>query len=260
MIYFILFLVLIFVVAGVVYYLFFTSKTLTYNKEKFKDIKVTQNSIKHTELGLFVALVAKVSRSNNIDSLESHLVDIMLNDVSLVYPRSNETKQILRSIFEEQKGRDDNISSIAKALGNATKNDLVKQQQFLEFLAQIVYLDVETIYETEVLMSISDAFSVSPKIYKEIYKQFQRTTTLAQANLSLKEAYKLFNLTSTSSINSIKESYIKELKKYHLNIIEKRSSDELFDVTYGEYGFVESTLRVKELAHAYELIKKDKTK
>jgi len=255
MIYLVLFLLTLIVIA-VVYYIFFMPKKTVYTKEAFKDIKVTQNAIKHTDLGLFVALVAKLVNDKDSDSLQTHLIDIMLNDIAAIYPRPHETKQILNAILKEQQNRDDNISSIAIALNKSTKNDLVKQQQFLEFLAQIIYLDVETMYETEILMSISDAFSVPPKIYKEIYKQYKRTTTLPQEKINIKEVYKLLNVSEHSSLNSIKESYVKELKKHHLNIVDKRSNDELFDTTYGEYTFVQSTLKLKELAHAYEMIKK----
>jgi len=256
MIYFILFLAVI-TALGVLFYWLYTDKTINYTKGQFENMSISKNSIRHHDLGLFVALVSKIlkSKSSDDDSLESHLVSLMLNDISVVFPKPQMVKEILKDIIDEQKEVDDNTISIAKALGESIKKDKVKQQQFLEFLAQIVFLDEETVYESEFLITVTEAFALDSKVCNEIFKQFQKIPKIVKSKLDIEDAYKLLHVTKNSSMASIKEAYISELKKHHLNIVQKLGDSELYDETYAEYYIVKSTLKLKEIAKAYKILK-----
>jgi len=256
MIYFILFLAVMMALGGLFYW-FFTNKTIKYTKDQFEGMLISKSSVMHHDLGLFVALVSKILKFKNSDddSLEAHLVSLMLNDISALFPKPQMVKEILKDIIDEQKEVDDNTISIAKALGESIKKDIVKQQQFLEFLAQIVFLDEETVYESEFLITVTEAFAVDPKVCNEIFKQFQKIPKIIKSKIDIEDAYKLLHVTNNSSMSNIKEAYILELKKHHLNIVEKLGESELYDETYAEYYIVKSTLKLKEIAQAYKILK-----
>ena len=77
--------IIVLALLGVVFYYVFKSysKYTEYSKEAFKDFSVSYDAIKNSELGLFVALVAKVAKADGkVDALEAQLVGIMFDDGS----------------------------------------------------------------------------------------------------------------------------------------------------------------------------------
>ena len=128
--------IIVFALLGAVFYYIFKSygRYTEYSKEAFKNFSVSKEAIEKSDLGLFVALVAKVAKADGkVDALEAQLIGIMFDDISAVFPEPEKTKNILKEIFNEQKDDFSNLESIATKLGDATKREKAKQQQFIGF-------------------------------------------------------------------------------------------------------------------------------
>ena len=163
--------------AAVLYYIFksYSKYTSEYTKEAFENMTVTKESIGNSELGMFVALVAKLAKADGrVDSLEAELVGNMFNDISSVFPQPEKTKAILKEIFNEQKDIPGNLKAVAEDLAQSIKRDKHKQHQFIGFLIQLAFVDGEVSQkEDEVLQIIAEAFEVDPQVYHSIYDKFE---------------------------------------------------------------------------------------
>ena len=104
---------IVLLVVGYIFYKIFKSyaRYTDYSQQAFKNFSVSYESLKNSELGLFVALVAKVAKADGkVDALEAQLVGIMFDDISAVFPEPDKTKDILKRIFSEEKDRSDKKS------------------------------------------------------------------------------------------------------------------------------------------------------
>ncbi|MCW9067619.1 MAG: molecular chaperone DjlA, partial [Sulfurimonas sp.] len=103
-------LILLAVIGGFFYWIFKSYLRYTaYSREAFKNFSVSKESLQKSDLGLFVALVAKVAKADGrVDALEAQLIGIMFDDISAVFPQPQKTKDILKEIFNEEKDRFDN--------------------------------------------------------------------------------------------------------------------------------------------------------
>ncbi|MBT5934110.1 TerB family tellurite resistance protein [Sulfurimonas sp.] len=237
------------------YYIFKSySKYTDYSKEAFKNFSVSHDSLKHSELGLFVALVAKVAKADGkVDALEAELVSIMFDDISAVFPEPEKTKQILKDIFSEEKGRTDNVHTVADALSQATKRNKAKEQQFMGFLIQLAFVDGECSKEEEaILQIIAEALEFDPNAYHAIFEQFENMIKNVQPKASIEDAYKLLGVNAEDDMQSIKKAYRKLVREYHPDIIKSQGKSE-------EYMKV-ATAKTQEINQAYEMIKKQKIK
>lgn len=236
------------------YYIFKSySKYETYSKETFKNFSVSHSSLKNSELGLFVALVAKVAKADGrVDALEAQLVGIMFDDISAIFPEPQKTKDILKDIFNEEKDRDDNTVDIAHTLANAIKNNQAQQQQFMGFLIQLAFIDGEVSKsEEEILATIAEALNFDPTTYHTIFDKFEQIMKNVKPKTSIDDAYKVLGVSKNDDLSSIKKAYRKLVREYHPDIIKSQGKDE-------EY-MKEATAKTQEINQAYEMIKKSKT-
>ncbi len=245
--------IIFFIILGAVFYWIFSSYkryTQYYSKEAFKNMKITKETLVHTELGLFVALVAKVAKADGkVDALEAQLVGIMFDDISAVFPEPAKTKDILKEIFSQEKDRSDNTQQIAQDLGKATRRDRQKQQQFMGFLIQLAFIDGEVSKSEEaILQIIAEAFAMDPKIYHALFDQFEKMMQNITPKASLEDAYKLLGVNENDDMNTIKKAYRKLVRQYHPDIIKAQGKDEAY--------LEEATKKTQEINQAYELIKK----
>ncbi len=245
--------IIFFILLGAVFYWIFSSYkryTQYYSKEAFKNMKITKETLVHTELGLFVALVAKVAKADGkVDALEAQLVGIMFDDISAVFPEPAKTKDILKEIFSEEKDRSDNTQQIAQDLGKAIRRDRQKQQQFMGFLIQLAFIDGEVSKSEEaILQIIAEAFAMDPKIYHALFDQFEKMMQNITPKASLEDAYKLLGVNKNDDMNTIKKAYRKLVRQYHPDIIKAQGKDEAY--------LEEATKKTQEINQAYELIKK----
>ena len=247
--------IILFAILGAVFYWIFKSYgrySSEYTKEAFKNMTITKEALQRSELGLFVALVAKVAKADGkVDALEAELVGIMFDDISAVFPEPQKTKDILKEIFSEQKDSYNNLESIANDLGNATRRDKSKQQQFIGFLIQLAFIDGEVSQsEEEILTTIAEAFAIDPEIYHGIFDQFENMLKNRQPKASIEDSYKLLGVLASDDIATVKKAYRKLVREYHPDIIKAQGKDEAY--------IEEATIKTQEINEAYEMIKKAK--
>ncbi|WP_434637549.1 TerB family tellurite resistance protein [Sulfurimonas sp. NW7] len=245
----------LFLLLGAVFYYIFKSYgryTAEYSQEAFKNFSVSYESLKNSELGLFVALVAKVAKADgHVDALEAQLVGIMFDDISKVFPEPAKTKDILKQIFNEEKERRDNTEQIAHALAEALRRNKAQQEQFMGFLIQLAFADGEvTQSEEEVLTTIAEAFAFDPQKYHALFDQFEAMMKNIHPQATLDDAYKILGVSKNDDMSSIKKAYRKLVRQYHPDIIKSQGKSE-------EY-IKEATAKTQEINQAYEMIKKSR--
>ena len=192
-----------------------------YSSEAFKNFAVSHEAIAKSDLGLFVALTAKVAKADGrVDALEAQLVGMMFDDISKVFPEPTKTRQILKDIFNEEKLRSDNTEQIALAFAQALKRKKAQQIQFMGFLIQLAFVDGEVSdSEDKVLQTIAEALEFDPKIYHEIFDKFESMMQNVQPKATLEDAYALLGVSASDDMNTIKNVYRKLVRKYHPDII-----------------------------------------
>lgn len=246
-------LIILFVVGYILYKVFKSYARFTnYSQEAFKNFSISKESLQKSDLGLFVALVAKVAKADGkVDALEAQLVGIMFDDISAVFPEPSKTKDILRQIFDEEKDRSDNTQEIAHALGQAIKRDKSKQQQFMGFLIQLAFVDGEVSQsEEDILQTIAQAFEFDPNAYHAFFDQFEKMMKNIHPKANIADAYKMLGVKESDDMSIIKKAYRKLIREYHPDIIKSQNK--------GDDYMQEATAKTQEINQAYEMIKKAK--
>jgi len=246
---------ILFALLGAVFYYIFKSysKYTAYSQEAFKNFSVSYTSLKQSELGLFVALVAKVAKADGkVDALEAELVGIMFDDISAIFPEPSKTKDILKQIFNEEKDKSNNTHEVAHTLAKAIKRNKAQQQQFMGFLIQLAFVDGEVSQsEEDILAIIAEALEFDPDAYHAIFDQFEKMMQNIQPKATIEDAYKLLGVSKNDEIGTIKKAYRKLVREYHPDIIKSQDKSE-------EY-MKEATAKTQEINQAYEMIKKAKS-
>lgn len=241
---------IIFAVIGYVFYTVFKSygKYENYSQKAFKNFSVSHDSLASSELGLFVALVAKVAKADGkVDALEAQLVGIMFDDISAVYPEPQKTKQILKDIFNEEKERSDNIEDVAHSLANSIRRNKAQQQQFMGFLIQLAFIDGEcSSSEEEILSTIAEALEFDPDAYHKIFDQFEQMMKNVTPKANIEDAYTTLGVSKNDDIKTVKKAYRKLVRQYHPDIIASQGKDEAY--------MKEATAKTQEINQAYEMI------
>ncbi|MBL1242940.1 MAG: TerB family tellurite resistance protein [Sulfurimonas sp.] len=241
---------IILAVVGYVFYTIFKSygKYEAYSQKAFKDFSVSHESLKNSELGLFVALVAKVAKADGkVDALEAQLIGIMFDDISAIFPEPEKTKQILKEIFNEEKQRIDDTQEVAQLFATAIRSDRAKQQQFMGFLIQLAFIDREVSEsEEELLQIIAEALEFDPNAYHAIFDQFEQMMKNVSPKANIEDAYKVLGVNKDDDMKTIKKAYKKLVRQYHPDIIASQGKDEAY--------MKEATAKTQEINQAYEMI------
>ncbi len=240
---------------GAVFYYIFKSYgryTAEYSQEAFKDFSVSYESLKNSDLGLFVALVAKVAKADgHVDALEAQLVGIMFDDIAKVFPEPQKTKEYLKRIFNEEKDNLDNAEQIAQALARALQRNKAQQEQFMGFLIQLAFADGEvTQSEENILATIAEAFAFDPQKYHALFDQFEAMMKNIHPQATLDDAYKILGIDKNDDIATVKKAYRKLVRQYHPDIIKSQGKSEAY--------IKEATAKTQEINQAYEMIKKSR--
>jgi len=241
------------ILAAVFYYIFKSySRYSDYSKEAFKNFSITKEALQKSELGLFVALVAKVAKADGrVDALEAQLIGIMFDDISNIFPEPHKTKEILKEIFSEAKETTHNTEALAQALATAIKRDKAKTQQFMGFFIQLSFVDGEVSKSEElILQKIAEALEFDPNIYHAIFEQFEKMMQNIQPKANIADAYKLLGVNAEDDIDTVKKAYRKLIREYHPDIIKSQGKDEAY--------MQEATAKTQEINQAYEMIKNAK--
>jgi len=207
---------------------------------------------RESELGLFVALVAKVAKADGrVDELEAHLIGIMFDDIAAIFPDKDKTRAILKEIFNEEKERDDDTKKIAQSLNKVLGRSILKRRQYVGFLIQLASVgEGISSQEERVLQEIVPELNITPQQYNEILRKFEDSLKNKPQSMSLSEAYKILGVNENDELNTIKKVYRKLVRQYHPDIIKSQDKDD-------EY-MEEATAKTQEINQAYEVIKEDR--
>lgn len=243
--------IILFALLGAFFYWIFKSYSqyTSVAKEEFKNFSINKESIERSELGLFVALVAKVAKADGrVDALEAELIGMMFDDISAVFPEPQKTKDILKEIFNEHKNRSHDLREVAHTLAATIKRDKAKQHQFMGFLIQLAFIDAEVSKsEEEVLASIAEALEFDPEIYHAIFDKFENMIKNMRPKENIDDAYKILGVNKDDDMSVIKKAYRKLIREYHPDIIKSQGKDDAY--------MQEATAKTQEINQAYEMIK-----
>ena len=221
-----------------------------YARSKLIKTASSKELFKKSELGLFIALVAKVAKADGrVDELEAQLIGIMFDDISRIFPDKEKTRGFLKEIFNEEKEKADDTKKVAEALNQLLGRSQLKRKQYIEFLIQLAFVDSGiSSDEDKVLRIIVNALSVTTADYEAMISRFEAMFKNKQQTMSIEEAYEILGVTKDDDMNSVKKIYRGLVRQYHPDIIESQNKDEAY--------IEEATAKTKELNEAYGVIKK----
>ena len=220
-----------------------------YSKRKLNKLSSSKELFRKSELGLFVALVAKVAKADGrVQELEAQLIGMMFDDISKIFTEKEKTRAIMKEIFNEEKERDDDTKQIAQELNKLLGKSILKKKQFVAFLIQLAFIDNGISAEEEiVLREIMHELNISDSLYNEIVNKFKHMVKNKQQTMSAKEAYEILGVKETDDMDTIKKAYRKLIHKYHPDIISSQNKDESY--------IEEATAKTQEINQAYQIIK-----
>lgn len=223
-----------------------------YVRSKLIKTSSSKELFAQSELGLFIALVAKVAKADGrVDELEAQLIGNMFDDIAAIFPDKEKTRAILKEIFNEEKERNDDTKEIAQALNTLLGRSILKRKQFVGFLIQLASAgNGMSSDEDRVLREIVSELSITPDQYSEMHLKFENMRNNKQQSMSSDEAYKILGVNQSDDMNTIKKTYRKLVRQYHPDIIKSQDKDD----SYME----EATAKTQEINQAYEIIKEAK--
>lgn len=230
----------------------FSQNQHTYTRNQFAGFKLNKDALAHSELGLFVALSAKVAKADGrVDELEAELVSNMFNDISALFPDPEATKKLLKEIFDEEKNAPHNLDLVAQALYKALEKDPHKRQKMVEFLVNLTYIDgTLSQSEEDMLHRIAYHLGFSEQDLKAMMERFGSYHRNSVKESSIDQAYALLGVTADATNDEVKKAYRALVREYHPDIIKSQGASD-------EY-LKEATEKVQDINAAYEMIKKSR--
>ena len=223
-----------------------------YTIKKLNTLSNSKDLFRESELGHFIALAAKVAKSDGrVSELEAQLISMMFDDVSKIFIEKEKTRNILKEIFNEEKERVDDTREVARSLNRLLGRSLLKRRQFIGFLIQLAFVDSGIgADEDKVLRIIVAELNIAPEVYDAMVAQFETMRQGKQKSMSLEEAYRILGVNEKDDMNSIKKSHRKLVREYHPDIVIAQEKDEAY--------IEEATAKMQEINEAYKIIKASK--
>jgi DnaJ like chaperone protein len=219
-----------------------------YARYKLNKLSESKEVFAQSELGLFIALVAKVAKADGrVSELEAQLIGMMFDDISKVFNDQVKTRAILKEIFNEEKQKTDDTKHIAQSLNRLLGRSRLKRRQYVGFLVQLAFVDGISKSEDHILRSIVTELGMTSTEYENLVKKFENMKSAKQSSMGLDEAYKILGVNESDDMATIKKAYRKLIRQYHPDII--KSQDK------GEAYLEEATAKTQEINQAYETIK-----
>lgn len=245
-----IFIVNIFLTLGIIAGLYIAFKLYrVYAKKKLNKLSSSKELFRESELGLFIALVAKVAKADGrVSELEAQLVGIMFDDISKIFAEQEKTRNILKEIFNEEKEKEGDTKEIAQALNKLLGRSRLKRKQFVEFLIQLAFVDSGiSSDEDNVLREIIVELNISESDYNAMISRFETMMQNKQQSMSIEEAYKVLGVSKDDDLSRVKKVYRKMVREYHPDIIKSQNKDEKY--------IEEATAKTQEINQAYQVIK-----
>ncbi len=240
------------IVSYVIYRVFKSYKRFQkiYYHDQFKNFTLTKEHLEQSELGLFVALTAKVAKADGrVDELEAELIGNMFNDISKIFPDPDHAKTLLKEIFKHEKEIAFNLEQKAQELYRALRGDARKTRDMLGFWMNLAFVDGELSHnEEQMLQTLRKLLHVDATLFEGMLEQFKSLYKNTRVESSIDDAYTLLGVTPQHSLNDIKKAYRKLVRQYHPDIIKAQGADDAY--------MKESTQKVQAINAAYEQIKK----
>ncbi len=243
----------IFITLGVIVSLIVAFKLYKfYARKKLNKLLNSKELFKQSELGLFIALVAKVAKADGrVQELEAQLIGIMFDDISKLFDDKEKVRVIMKEIFNEEKQRDDDTKEIAQSLNKLLGRGMLKRKQFVGFLIQLAFVDNGISFEEDkVLRDIMAELNITPDEYEAFVNKFENMKKNKQQTMAPKEAYEVLGVKESDDMNTIKKAYRKLIREYHPDIISSQDKDESY--------IEEATAKTQEINQAYQIIKEMK--
>ncbi|TLP37747.1 DnaJ domain-containing protein [Arcobacter arenosus] len=220
-----------------------------FQRKKFNRLVNSKEDFAKSELGLFIALVAKVAKADGrVQELEAQLIKMMFDDITKVFDEKQKARDIMKEIFNEEKQKSDNTKNIASELNNLIGKSILKRRQFVSFLIQLAFIDSGISEEEDkVLRVIVSELNISEEQYKQFINNFENKMKNNNQTMSEKEAYEILGVQQTDDMDTIKKAYRNLIRKYHPDIISSQDKDE----SYME----EATAKTQQINQAYQIIK-----
>lgn len=220
-----------------------------YSRFKRNKLLNSKEDFANSDLGLFIALVAKVAKADGrVQELEAQLISNMFDDICRVFNDKDKARAIMKEIFNEAKQTNDNTKELAELLHLKLGKSILKRRQFMSFLIQLAFVD-NGISEDEdrILRIISDALKIDSYIYDSIKNRFENMTKNNSQSISETDAYKILGVNPSDDMDTIKKKYRKLVREYHPDILRSQDKDDAY--------IEEATAKTQEINQAYQVIK-----
>jgi DnaJ like chaperone protein len=223
-----------------------------YNQEQFRHFTLTREHLARSELGLFVALTAKVAKADGkVEKLEAELIGNMFDDISKVFPDPEHARTLLKEIFNLEKQIVYNVDDTALALQRLIARDPHKRHMMMSFLVNLAFVDGHLSHAEEAMLYKIGAFlHLRQSELEAMFQQASHVFTHATSSGSIDKAYALLDASESDSLDVIKKKYRALVRKHHPDIIKAQG--------LGDDYIKQATEKVQEINAAYELIKKHK--
>jgi len=210
---------------------------------------VGAEQIRNSELGLFVALMAKVAKADGrVDTLEAELIGNTFTDIANAFADPKAVREELKAIFNREKEQHFNADAIARRLAYATVHHPQQRLGMFSFLVNLAFVDGELSRSEENLLTKIAAFlQIDAAQVEAIMAQFAQIYKTGPSRTSLQEAYALLGADENEPTTDIKKKYRSLVKKYHPDLMKARGADEAY--------MADATKKMQQLNAAYETIK-----
>jgi len=220
-----------------------------YSKFKLNKLVNSKELFRQNELGLFIALVAKVAKADGrVQELEAQLISNMFDDISKLFNEKEKARAIMKEIFNEEKLKVGDTEQLSQALNKKLGRTLLKRRQFMGFLIQLAFVDNGiSSDEDKVLREIAQHLNITSQAYDNMVQKFENMKNAKAQTMSIEEAYKVLGVNPSDDMNTIKKQYRKLVRQYHPDIISSQDKDESY--------LEEATAKTQEINQAYQVIK-----
>lgn len=208
----------------------------------------TPEQVRNSELGLFVALMAKVAKADGkVDTLEAELISNTFTDIANAFHDPQGVREALKDIFNREKEQRFNVDAVAHRLGAAVRHPQQRLGMFT-FLVNLAFVDGElSRNEENMLLKIAAILQISAAQVETIIKRFADLYKTGPTRTTLRDAYQLLGAQEGESMDAIKKKYRALVKKYHPDLMKAKGADDAY--------MADATRKMQEINAAYEAIK-----